>query len=177
MVRVEKTKEKRLVLRRTGFFVVFFCVPFRVSPPTPTGEGLARSAGKQRRPGNNEFSGFHAKKKNKDKNVRTDGEGWWWWWFVLRRRRQGKQKKGKTVGSGGCGGQLSGRVWSAYWFFLKKWTTNVRSCGEETRGVVPSFCRRSAARPLVCGGDTSKRTSFVSGFAFLLERAEGGVSG
>lgn len=120
------------------------------------------------------------KKKNKDKNVRTDGEGWWWWWFVLRRRRrqrQGKQKKGKTVGSGGCGGQLSGRVWSAYWFFLKKWTTNVRSCGEETRGMVPSFCRRSAARPLVCGGDTSKRTSFVSGFAFLLERAEGGVSG
>lgn len=60
------------------------------------------------------------KKKNKDKNVRTDGEGWWWWWFVLRRRRQGKQKKGKTVGSGGCGGQLSGRVWSAYWFFFKK---------------------------------------------------------
>lgn len=176
VVRVEKTKEKRLVLRRTGFFVVFFVSPSVFHLPLQRVRVLQ---GRQANNGDQETT--NSVDSTQKKEQRQKCEDRWRRVVVVVVCSSTTTTRKTKKGENGWFGRLrrstvrSGVV--CVLFFLKKWTTNVRSCGEETRGVVPSFCRRSAARPLVCGGDTSKRTSFVSGFAFLLERAEGGVSG
>lgn len=120
MVRVEKTKEKRLVLRRIGFFVVFFVSPSVFHLPLQRVRVLQ---GRQANNGDQETTNSVDSTQKKEQRQKCEDR---WRRVVVvvcssttTTTTTRKTKKKKTVGSGGCGGQLSGRVWSAYCFFFK----------------------------------------------------------